>query len=68
MQCLFKLSKCLLYIIVKCDRLTFICDEKKQHHAEQIVANSSGNMLFITSIMFFGAFLFFFLCVWFINF
>lgn len=28
MQCLFKLSKCLLYIIVKCDRLTFICDKK----------------------------------------
>lgn len=29
MQCLFKLSKCLLYIVVKCDRLTFICDKKK---------------------------------------
>lgn len=51
MQCLFQLSPCLLYILVKCDRLTFICDQKNRHRAEQNVASSSGNML-----------LFFFLC------
>lgn len=63
MQCLIKLSKCLLYIIVKCDRLTFICDKekkkKKHHHTEQNVAKLIWkNMLVITSLMFLELFLF----------
>ena len=60
MQCLFELSKCLLYITVECDRLPFLCDEKNSITQKRMWQTHLMICSFNTSLMFFLLFILFF--------
>lgn len=68
MQCLFTLSECLLYIIVKCDRLTFICDKKRKENSITQNNRMWQTHLEICSLLLLWCFWSFYLffCDWFI--